>query len=112
MKKTILVDCDGVITNWEYAFDIFMAELGFKRVKDSNLIYNIGERYGVDKSKVKNLSKQFNESVPIGYPPLRDLVQYVTKMAEEGWDFICITSLSYKQVCTETKKDELSKVIW
>ena len=50
--------------------------------------------------------------VPIGYPSLRDLVQYVTKMAEEGWDFICITSLSYKQVCTETKKDELSKVIW
>ena len=25
---------------------------------------------------------------------VRDLVQYVTKMAEEGWDFICITSLS------------------
>ena len=41
MKKTILVDCDGVITNWEYVLDIFMAELGFKRVKDSNLIYNI-----------------------------------------------------------------------
>ena len=55
MKKTILVDCDGVITNWEYVLDIFMAELGFKRVKDSNLIYNIGERYGVDKSQGKKL---------------------------------------------------------
>ena len=66
MKKTIVVDCDGVITNWEYAFDIFMAELGFKRLKDSNLIYDIGSRYGVEKAQSKKLIKQFNESAAIG----------------------------------------------
>ena len=48
MKKTILVDCDGVVLNWEYAFDIFMEEHGFNKVKDANAIYNIGERYGID----------------------------------------------------------------
>lgn len=111
MKKTIVVDCDGVITNWEYAFDIFMAELGFKRGKDSNLIYNIGERYGVDKAQGKKLIKQFNESAAIGYlPPLRDAVQYVTKMAEEGWDFHCVTSLSTNKYAQKLRKMNLAKL--
>ena len=82
VKKTMLVDCDGVVLNWEYAFDIFMEEYGFKRVDGAEFIYDIGKRYGVEKSQGKKLIKQFNESAAIGFlPPLRDSVEYITKLA-------------------------------
>jgi len=110
-KKTILVDCDGVVLNWEYAFDIFMEEYGFKKVQGAEYIYNIGERYGVDKAQGKKLIKQFNESAAIGYlPALRDSVQYVTKMAEEGWDFHAITSLSTNKYAQKLRKMNLAKL--
>jgi FMN phosphatase YigB (HAD superfamily) len=110
-KKTILVDCDGVVLNWEYAFDIFMEEYGFKKVQGAEYIYNIGERYGVDKAQGKKLIKQFNESAAIGYlPALRDAVQYVTKMAEEGWDFHAITSLSTNKYAQKLRKMNLAKL--
>ena len=112
MKKTILVDCDGVLTNWEYAFDIFMLEYGFKKVPDANLVYDIGARYGLDKAQGKKLIKQFNESASIGFlPPLRDAVQYVTKLADEGWDFICITSLSTNKYAQKLRKMNLAKLL-
>ena len=111
MKKTIIVDCDGVVLNWEYAFDIFMEEHGFTKVKDASVIYNIGERYGIDKAQGKKLIKIFNESAAIGYlPPLRDAVQYVTKMAEEGWDFHCVTSLSTNKYAQKLRKMNLAKL--
>ena len=111
MKKTILVDCDGVVLNWEYAFDIFMEEHGFKQVADANVIYNIGERYGIDKAQGKKLIKMFNESAAIGFlPPLRDAVEVVTQMADEGWRFIAITSLSTNRYAQKLRKRNLDKL--
>lgn len=111
MKKTILVDCDGVVLNWEYAFDIFMQEHGFTKVEGANLMYDMALRYGIDKPQVKKLVKIFNESAAIGYlPPLRDAVQYVTKMADEGWTFIAITSLSTNKYAQKLRKCNLDKL--
>ena len=111
MKKTILIDCDGVVLNWEYAFDIFMEEFGFKRVEGSQFIYDISQRYGVEKAQGKKLIKQFNESAAIGYlPPLRDAVHYVTKLADEGWDFHAITSLSTNKYAQKLRKRNLEKL--
>ena len=33
LKKIILTDADGVLFNWEYAFNIWMQEHGFTTVK-------------------------------------------------------------------------------
>jgi hypothetical protein len=111
MKKTILVDCDGVVLNWEYAFDIFMEEHGFTKVKDANAIYNIGERYGIDAEQGRKLIRIFNESAAMGYlPPLRDAVEYVTRMADEGWRFIAITSLSTNRFAQKLRKRNLAKL--
>ena len=30
--SVILVDCDGVLLNWEYAFDVWMQQHGFKKI--------------------------------------------------------------------------------
>ena len=32
MDKRIIVDCDGVLLDWCYAFDVWMSEQGYKRL--------------------------------------------------------------------------------
>ena len=95
-QKLLLVDCDGVLCNWEYAFAIWMETHGFTKVEGSEFVYSIGERYGIPTEQGKKLIKMFNESAAIGFlPPLRDAMYYVKRLHEEhGYVFHCITSLS------------------
>ena len=107
----MLVDCDGVIMNWEYAFNLFMEEHGFETTDDAKLIYNIGERYSISDKQGKTMIKHFNESAMIGFlPPLRDAIQYVTKLADEGWEFICITSLSTNKYAQKLRTKNIKKL--
>jgi uncharacterized HAD superfamily protein len=95
-QKLILVDCDGVILDWEYAFDVYMQQHGFDKVEGGNLKYNIGTRYNISTDQGKRLIKIFNESAHIGFlPPLRDAMYYVKRLHEEhGYVFHAVTSLS------------------
>ena len=95
-QNLILVDCDGVLCNWEYAFAIWMEQHGFSPVEGGQFIYDIGERYNISRDQGKKLIKMFNESAAIGFlPPLRDAMYYVKRLHEEhGYVFHCITSLS------------------
>ena len=111
MKKTILIDCDGVVFNWEYAFSLWMEEHGFETVEGHQFMYDMGERYDIPKEQVKKLVKMFNESAMIGFlPALRDSVEYVTKMADEGWEFIAITSLSLNKYAKRLRTQNLEKL--
>lgn len=95
-RQTILVDADGVLLNWEYAFAIWMEQHGFEKQPGSEFVYDIGDRYGISKSQGRTLIRNFNESAAIGFlPPLRDAMYYVKRLHEEhGYVFHCITSLS------------------
>ena len=95
-NQLILVDADGVLLNWEYAFAIWMEQHGHEKQPGSEFIYDIGERYGITKDQGRKLIKLFNESAAIGFlPPLRDAMFYVKRLHEEhGYVFHCITSLS------------------
>ena len=107
----MLVDADGVLFNWEYAFNLYMEEHGFKEVKGARLLYNIGERYNISNNQGHTMIRHFNESAMIGFlPALRDAVEYVTKLADEGWQFICITSLSKNKYAQKLRKKNLDKV--
>lgn len=110
--NVILTDCDGVLCNWEWAFDIWMTEHGFKTVKGGEVIYNIGERYGIDSDQGRKLIKIFNESAAIGFlPPLRDAMHYVKKLHEEhGYVFHCITSLSRNRNARKLRELNLNKL--
>jgi FMN phosphatase YigB (HAD superfamily) len=95
-NQLILVDADGVLLNWEYAFAIWMEQHGHEKKLGSEFIYDIGERYGISRDQGRKLIKLFNESAAIGFlPPLRDAMYYVKRLHEEhGYVFHCITSLS------------------
>lgn len=94
MSKKILVDVDGVLLDWESAFDAWMAKRGFK-IKQLD-VYDQYVRYGFQRKKqCDDLVRQFNESAWMGFlKPLRDSVDWVHKLKAEGYHFEAITSLS------------------
>jgi hypothetical protein len=111
-KKIILVDADGVLLNWEYAFNIYLQTHGFTKVEGGDFKYDIGKRYGIDREQGRKLIKIFNESAAIGFlPPLRDAMFYVKRLHEEhGYVFHCITSLSQDPNACELRKMNLRKL--
>ena len=106
----ILTDCDGVLLNWEYAFDVWMNDKGYSLV--SQMVYETNERYGIPYAKSKELIKFFNESASMGFiPPLRDAVQYVKKLHEEyGYTLGVITSLSTNPYAVKLRERNLEKL--
>jgi len=96
MEKLILTDCDGVCTNWDYAFGVWIEQHGHTPVERGNRFYSLAERYNLDPEQVPQLVKQFNESAAMGFlPALRDAVFYIKRLHEEhGYKFHCITSMS------------------
>lgn len=110
--NVILVDADGVLLNWEYAFAVWMETHGFKKVPGGDLNYDIGKRYGIDRDQGKKLIKMFNESASIGFlPPLRDAMYYVKRLHEEfGYVFHCITSLSTDPAAAKLREMNLAKL--
>ena len=110
-KKIILTDCDGVLLNWDYAFNLWMEEQGYKPRKGYKLSYDVNDRYGVEEDQVVGLLSRFNQSANIGFlPALRDAVQYVTLLADEGYEFHCITSMSNNKYSKKLRKQNLDKV--
>ncbi len=95
-QNLILVDCDGVLCNWEYAFAVWMQQHGHEKQAGTEFVYDIGQQYGITREQGKKLIRMFNESAAIGFlPPLRDAMYYVKRLHEEhGYVFHCITSLS------------------
>jgi FMN phosphatase YigB (HAD superfamily) len=110
--RVILVDADGVLLNWEYAFAVWMETHGFNKVPGSDFNYNIGERYGIGHEQGRKLIKIFNESAAIGFlPPLRDAMYYVKRLHEEhGYVFHCITSLSLDPAAGKLREMNLAKL--
>jgi FMN phosphatase YigB (HAD superfamily) len=111
-NKLILVDADGVLLNWEYAFDVWMEQHGYKKDPSNADKYSIGKRYNIHDSLGKNLIKTFNESAAIGFlPPLRDAMHYVQKLHKEhGYVFRCITSLSLDKNAQRLRRMNLEKL--
>jgi hypothetical protein len=112
LKKLILTDVDGVLCDWEWAFNVWMQEHGFEEVPGSKLNYDMSMRYGIPKEQVKKLIRIFNESAAIGFlPALRDAMYYVKRLHEEhGYRFHCITSLSLDPNAQKLREMNLNKL--
>ena len=94
-SKLILTDCDGVLIDWMYGFHNWVRE-HYNLIPLRDDTYDLALVYGVEKTEIKKMVRQFNASAAIAYlPPLRDAIKYVKKLHEEhGYIFHCITSLS------------------
>jgi hypothetical protein len=108
--KVILVDCDGVLLDWEYAFDYWMNRHGYTKVKQD--VYEMERAYDMPKPDIKRLIRMFNESATIRkLPPLRDAMKYVRKLHEEyGYVFHAITSLSNDQYAQHLRTKNLREL--
>lgn len=92
-EKLILTDCDGVLLDWEVAFEQWMEQHGHTKVVQAT--YDISTTYGIDKAEGKRLVREFNESAWMGFlPAFRDARSGVAKLVEQGYKFVVITSLS------------------
>lgn len=95
MEKIILTDCDGVLVKWEEAFDAFITSKGYPRIPNTETEYSMASRYGISMKKALEYIKEYNESPAIAeIEPFADSVEYVTKLASDGFRFIAVTSLS------------------
>lgn len=94
MTKKIITDCDGVLLDWAFAFDVWMGEHGYYRLPDTDQFFDQTKRYGISLEESIQCVKEFNESGSVGYlPAYKDSVEYVTKLAQEGYRFEVISSL-------------------
>ena len=112
LDKVILTDADGVLLDWEWAFNVWMQEHGFEPVPGNKLNYDMDVRYGIPKEQVRKLIRIFNESAAIGFlPALRDAMYYVKRLHEEhGYVFHCITSLSRDENAGKLREMNLKKL--
>jgi len=108
----ILTDCDGVLLNWEFAFNTWMQRHGYQEIPNAHEYYDMGERYGLTYSKKVELINYFNESSAIGFlPPLRDAMHYVDKLhRKHGVVFHVITSLSLDPNAQALRIQNLNKL--
>jgi FMN phosphatase YigB (HAD superfamily) len=112
LDKLILTDADGVLLDWEWAFNVWMQEHGFAEVPGSKLNYDMSVRYNISREQVVKLIRIFNESAAIGFlPALRDAMYYVKRLHEEhGYTFHCITSLSLDPNAKKLREMNLNKL--
>lgn len=111
--RIILTDCDGVLLDWEWAFNIWMTERGYVQRPNAKDYYKIHDQFeDLTWPEAKKFTRLFNESAAIGFlPALRDSVYWVRRLNEEfGYRFICITSLSTDKNAQKLRRMNLEKI--
>ena len=108
MDKRIILDCDGVLLDWAYAFDVWMVEHGYSKISNTNQYYDQTRRYGISQVEAVSQIKKFNESGCVGFiPAFRDSVEYVTKLSELGWKFEVVSCLDKDKYAQKLRQKNL-----
>ena len=110
MSKIIGVDVDGVLLKWEEAFDDFMAGQGLTKKDQGH--FDLRKHYPeVPAEALNTYIYVFNESAYMRYlEPMDGAVEYVTKLAEEGYRFSVVTSQTLNKVANRAREDNLKEV--
>lgn len=112
IPRLILVDCDGVLLDWEWAFSVWMIQRGFVQRPNAKDYYQISDQFeNITVRDAKKFTVLFNESAAIGFlPPLRDSVRWIKQLNQQhGYRFHCITSLSTDENAVALRKMNLQK---
>ena len=110
MSKIIGVDVDGVLLKWEEAFDDFMTGQGLTKKDQGH--FDLRKHYpDVPAEALNTYISVFNESAYMRYlEPMDGAVEYVTKLAEEGYRFSVVSSQTTNKVANRAREDNLKEV--
>lgn len=108
-NKLILMDVDGVLLEWEQAFDSWMSNQGYtKTSKDS---YDVGSHYDLSEEARQLLIQIFNESASMRYlEPIDGAVEYVKRLQQDGNTIHLITSQSLLPMANRARQDNLKEL--
>jgi FMN phosphatase YigB (HAD superfamily) len=110
-EKIILTDADGVLINWNDGFDTYMTAKGFPRVPDTDTEYSIAKRHNVSMHQATESVTEFNKSSHIVFlKPFADSVENVIKLANLGFRFIVVTSISDHPDAHEYRTENLKNI--
>jgi len=112
LKRTILTDIDGVCLDWLGGFEPWMVQRGCPRRSGSDHEWNIAKRHhNVTYEQAMECVHAFNHGDGIrNLEPVADSVKYVKKLAEEGFDFIAVTSLSDQPIAAKNRAHNLREI--
>ena len=111
LDRIILTDVDGVLLDWDNHFAQWMRQKGFKKLKNTDNVYNIDLKYGIHKDLKDELIREFNKSAWMGtQQPMPDSQTWVKLLHAEGWTFIPITSQTSDIPAQELRKRRLSEL--
>jgi hypothetical protein len=110
--KIILTDCDGVLLDWEFSFNLWMDGKGYTLNQDAWQNYHIHDRFNIDVDHAKSLVRQFNDSAEmLNLTPLQSAVKYIKKLHEEfGYVFHVITSQTDNEAAQKLRIMNLENV--
>jgi len=96
VKKVILTDVDGVVLQWLESFEPWMTQRGCPRRSNSDHEWNIAKRHhNITYEQAMACVHEFNHSDEVRHlKPYGDSVKYIRKLANKGFEFIAVTSLS------------------
>jgi len=114
-NKLILIDIDGTVLDWANSFKQFMAIEGIIEKDDTQ--YHVWKwMSGLDgqeitEEKGRFMVEYFNRSAWIAFlEPLRDSVEVVKALKEQGYEFKAITSLHKDRPAQALRKLNLNDV--
>lgn len=112
-NNTILVDCDGVLVDWESKFHAWMQSRGYQARANHDNLYKISERYhDLSYDTGRQLIRYFNESAAVRFmSPLLDSVYWVKRLNwKMGYRFHVITSLSLDPDAQTLRRQNLQEL--
>jgi|TARA_B110000977_G_scaffold140022_1_gene177757 FMN phosphatase YigB (HAD superfamily) len=107
--NTILIDCDGVILDWEDGFHTYMQSLGYFK---NNITGFLESQYDLDYSVIRTHIRKFNQSNCIeDLPTIDNSTYYMQELKKQNYKFVCITSLSLNKSIQKRRLKNLEKLL-
>lgn len=111
LNETLMViDCDGVALNWEFAYDSWMERHGFVMV--DHTAYRLEDRYELSEAEADRYVAMFNETAAMGFlGPHKDAYKYIRKLHEEhGIIFDVVTKCGTNRYTKKLRSTNLENV--